>query len=306
MDVRRLGQTIFGLGLVFVMTFAFARTPSDLCAAQLRALGAQAPDAEPLTEAWHVPLGRFLPFLATTKGMKDLTPTSFRSTRPGYGEREKAPGPNHLVSVACAGHLLFFTKNVGSYLVTVDVGQRKKLSGVGGLFGGPAQAWRVTNTVYALNLYASGINLEALVLDVRSGEVLFYEGPSRFGDLKVALVVPKKGVLLENTSWGFPSAWERVDLLRYDVTRGNVRRRSVGLPSCSFKLPPNAYAWRFTLEPSGLILRAEVPPRGPTAPLYNPMAPPIHSVRGSAFRAGEIVSRTLKPCRAVAERLLGN
>lgn len=322
LTVKRWGLTTF----LLIVQFALAQGPGQqVCASQLTELGAQPPDTDWFPTVWNVPIGKFQPFLATIEGIKDLSLTSFGFGPPGSSEREEVTDSNYLVAATCSGHLLFFSKNWGRYLVTVDLLQNKKLSGIGGLFGVPSQAWRVNDSVYAVNLFEGEINLEGLIFNVMTGEVLFYAGPSRYGDLKVALVVPEKGVLLENYTWGAPSARDSVGLLLFDLADGEKRRTPEETPSCLVKLPPNAYEWRFTLQEEGVVLHAKTfkneqplspsestnpeptPSMTPPPSSPAPSIPPPPANRPSSkpeVATSDVTIKVLESCRAITAKLL--
>ncbi len=312
-----MGLVVRSLGLALLILAsppAFARAPTGLCAAQLAGLGARPVGTDFLPEMWEVPIGTFLPFLAGIAGVTDLSPASIRSGPAVPGGPGKTADPAYPVAATCAGHLLFFSKNEGRYLAAVDLRERRKLAGVGGLFGGPAQAWRVTDRIYAVNLYGGDVAFESLIIDVVTGDILFYEGPARFGDLKVVLVVPDRGVLLENYTWGAPSAWGSVGLSLFDVVGSAGRRQLADLPSCSATLPPNAYRWRWALEDRGIVQHTVLHTKSPEpeqalrplSPTMTPMVPTTAGRAGqhSASVAAKAKPKLVKSCAAVADALL--
>ena len=232
-----------------VLLLPLASAASD-CVTTLQNLGAEQSswDKDEYPALWSIKLADLLPLLSAIDGIRDLSPASFARSP------LEAVDLTYKIGAACFGHYLFLNKGT-DYLVTIDLKQKKKLSGVQ-VVGIPTRVWHVSGSVYAINLF-TGLEPQSAVLDIKIGAVYFNPGPGKFGGETTALVVPDRAVLIQSYNWGAPSASNLISLFLFNLQDGVKPRTLEMMPACTVQLPKglNPYKLRYLLLKAGIVMR---------------------------------------------------
>ena len=237
----------------WLLTFLFLLLPvasaasETLCATTLQRLGAKQSqwDKDEYPAFRSVKLADLLPLLSTIDGIRDLSSASFAS------DPLEPVDSTYEIGAVCFKHYLFLSKG-SDYLVSIDLKTKKKLSGVQ-VVGVPTQVWRVSGSVYAVNLF-TGVDPQSAILDIDTGAVYFNPGPDKFGGETIALVVPDQAVLIQSYSWGAPSASNLISLFLFDVQNGVRQQALETMPACTVNLPEDFYQLRYSLVKADIVM----------------------------------------------------
>ena len=254
---------LVGIFLLSQVVFANAQQVSS-CEEQLERLGGERDDS-PLPQAWELPARPLIDYLSEMSGVTD-----------GVLDKLRSKGDER-VAANCHGQWLLITADAQKLFV-FDLLHMQEVA-VLNVLGVPNEIFDITRTVLALRLNQSIANAGdgTAVVDIRSGKVLYAPPPSRYGAVVPALVVPGKGVLIEEAYWGTARLYRRLNFL--ELTKGGGVRLLV--PGCVVNAPNDfsgQLSLHYALTDNGLV------------------------ALGDAAN-GEQKTKLLQNCRAVVKRL---